>query len=201
MEPNEDLNNTPILPVEVIEDKDENAFLLIGGNRYKIDEAAGILINRNAVPRVTFEELLEHIEYVALVTGLEPCEAEDLEDLPFLHWTTVHFKDADHSELTVNGEIGGDYDSSVIESYAYVRMLELSVDKQPEFGKSVSFKSDYKPMYGASFELKVQLNAKTLDDAVFAGMKIVDEIFQPVREAEKFVQDKLNGLKSSQKKS
>ena len=108
-------------------------------------------------------------------------------------------QDADHSELTVNGEIGGDYDFSVIESGAYVRMLELSAEKQPEFGKSMSFKSDYRPLYGSSFTLTVQVNGKTLDDVVAAGMKIVDEIFKPIREAEKFVEDKLEELKASQK--
>ena len=50
--PEEKIDN-PILPIDEEEDKDQNAFLLIGGKRYKIDEAAGILINRNAAPRAS----------------------------------------------------------------------------------------------------------------------------------------------------
>jgi hypothetical protein len=200
MNQKKDLDNTQILPIEE-EEVNGNSFLVIGGERFKIDGGTSILINRNMPPRVTLEELSEHIGYAKIQTGIEPYEAEDMEEMDWLYWTSVHFKDADHAELIVDGEIGWDHVLSCVDAGAYVEMLELSAEKQPEFGKSVSFKSDYDPMYGSSFTLKVQVNAKTLDDAVAAGMKVIDEIFKPVRDSEKFVKDKLDELEASQKKS
>jgi len=200
MNQKKDLDNTQILPIEE-EEVNGNSFLVIGGERFKIDGGASILINRNMPPRVTLEELSEHIGYAKIQTGIEPYDAETLKDCDWLHWTSVQLKDPEHVELTVDGELDFDHVLSCIEAGDYVEMLELSAKRHPEIGRSVSFKPHYAPNFGASFELKVQLNAKTLDDAVSAGMKIVDEIFQPVRESEKFVEDKLSGLRSSQKKS
>jgi len=50
-ESKKDLDNTQILPIEE-EEVNGNSFLVIGGERFKIDGGASILINRNMPPEL-----------------------------------------------------------------------------------------------------------------------------------------------------
>ena len=198
-QPEEEKKENPILTVEEGEDQNGTSFLVVGLEKYSFDDAGCIRMRVGSIPRVTLKSLLKHLKEIVIQTGIEPYEDEDLEAMPWLNWTSVKIKDAGNAELTVDGKIDSDHVLSVVEAGVYVEMLELSAKNHSEFGKSVRFR-EYGGMAGASFELKVKLKAKMFDDVVSAGMKIVNEIFRPVRESEKFVEGMLNRLKSPQKK-
>jgi hypothetical protein len=162
--------------------ENEEGDLLIGEGAYVLDEGGFLIIQQGMqIPRILISDLREYAIYVRL---------EDDGDVEYE-------VSADNEEyLTVGFGIPG-YDRNWIFAISpdkYIEILERSLKMHPEYSSIIEYSCEYVGTDTALFDFVVKVTDEYLDDAIASGFAVMEEILKPIREVERFIEQKIKEL-------